>query len=629
MKRIFSFLIFALSVCAVPGQVSALDPDDAQKLFEKKRYTAVWNYYRELTNKDSLNADLNYKMGVCYLNSRSQKEKAIRYFKRATGGDIGINGSLPAYKSLADACYLTGDFDQAMSNYEKYKKYILNDKGHSAFEIEEINYKMELCALASELKELKESVAAFAMHQCNPKSKNNNSLLNIGNVPVQRSLASVNFIKPHRSLRTFKDIDVFEEVNQGLKPRFDPETRKKDEDTTLTETTVATSIDGQIILIYRDEKGEANFYTSFLNGNQWTVPEKLDRNINNTSWEPNEFISADGNTMYFSNEREGGFGGKDIYKCVRMSNGEWGKAKNLGPEINSKFNEEAAFIHPDGRTLYFSSDRKRTNGYFDNFVTILSDSSRVWSVPVPAGYPFYKQVKTKAETKERNAAKIAEKENYMVTFNSKEKVPITLIKRHIRTNKGNIPVYTEVTVSNNETGDICGVYHPDPATGKLICIVPSEKNTNVTYEAEGYLFYSENINITKETNFYELQKAVKLVPIEVDSKITLNNIFFEEGQPKIAKASELELNRLMNFLNSYPKVNIELSVILDKKSLYDEIRLTEDKLKGLAKYLTDNGISEKRLEDKVYFKQKKNKKKAKVENDIAFGKVEMKILNIK
>lgn len=622
MKNGIAFLFSVLSLI-VPGQVSMLDKDDAQKLFEKKRYAAVWKYYRDITDKDSLNADLNYKMGVCYLNSRSQKDKAIRYFKRATGGDIGINGSTPAYKSLGDACYLTGDFDQAITNYEKYKKIILNDRSRSAFEIEEISYKMELCAMAAELKELKESVDAFAAHQCNGKTKDKSSFL-LGNVQVQKSLASVDLIKP-RSTARIKDRDLFES-NTLVKPRFDPVERKKDDDTTLTETTVAASVDGQIILIYRNEKGEANFYTSFLNGNQWTVPEKADKLIDNKSWEPNEFVSADGNAMYFSSEREGGFGGKDIYKCVKMPNGEWSKAKNLGPEINSKFNEEAAFIHPDGVTLHFSSDRKRTNGYFDNFVATFSDTG--WTVPVPSGYPLHKQVKTKEKVKE-NAAKIAEKDNYMVTFNGRKKVPITLIKRNIRTNRGNIPVYTEVIVSDNETGELCGVYHPDPATGKFLCIIPSEKNNNITYEADGYLFYSENINASKEASFYEVQKAVKLVPIEEDSKITLNNIFFEEGQSRLTGSSDLELNRLMNFFNSYPKVNVELSVTLDKKSLYDEIRVTEERLRSVKKYLADSGISEKRAETKVYFKQKKNKKKNKDEPDeISFGKVEMKILSI-
>ena len=224
---------------------------------------------------------------------------------------------------------------------------------------------------------------------------------------------------------------------------------------------------------------------------------------------------------------------------------------------------------------------------------------------------------------------MAEKENYMVTFNSQKNIPITLIKRNIKTNSGNIPVYAEVTISNNETGETCGIYHPDPTTGKFICIVPSEKNNNVTYEAEGYLFYSENVNVSKEANVYELQKAVKLVPIEEDSKITLNNIFFEEGRPEIAKSSNLELSRLMNFLNSYPKVSVELSTTLDKKSLYDEIRLTEERLSAVTKYLTENGISQKRLENKIYFKQKKNKKNSKGTGEIEFGKVEMKILNIK
>ena len=91
---------------------------------------------------------------------------------------------------------------------------------------------------------------------------------------------------------------------------------------------------------------------SELEGYDWSVPKALDSNINTAYWEGGVSLSADESELYFSSERPRGFGGRDIYKCVRNSDDTWGKPKNLGSTINTFYDDESPFIHPDGKNAF-------------------------------------------------------------------------------------------------------------------------------------------------------------------------------------------------------------------------------------------------------------------------------------
>jgi tetratricopeptide (TPR) repeat protein/outer membrane protein OmpA-like peptidoglycan-associated protein len=614
MRSSATLILIGLVACIFP--VRAQDDNDVQHLFDKGYYATAFKYYSELLKKDSSDADLNYKIGICFMNSRSQKAKAIKYFERSI---VFGKKPIPAqtYKLLADAFYSVSDFDSAAVNYGKYRK-LTEGNSTEAVPLGEIGAKMELCKVSKELKELKGSVAYFEMNKAMSKGKSNS--LVIDHPAAHNSLSSVGKAKSEKKEVFIPDRDFYESKPDAT-PIFDPKERKWDTSTVLMETTVGTSVDGQIILVYRNDNGEGNLYTAVLNGNEWKGLEKLNRTINNKSWEKNEFVSADGNSLYFSSDREGGYGGKDLYKCMKQNDGEWSKAENMGPNINSRFDEEAPFMHPDAVTLYFSSNRNRSNGYFDNFKTVFADSG-AWTLPINVGYPLYKPKEENKKIKTDDG-----KENYIVTFNNPKGTSVTIIKRKIKDLSGKIPSYMEVIVANNETGTLNGIYHPDPNTGEFSCIVPSEKNNNITYEAEGYMFYSENINVQKEQNFYKLEKTVELVPVEVGSKVTLNNVFFVDKSASIANSSHMELNRISKFLLANPKIKTEISTQLDPKSSYEEIKLAGDRLRSVINYFSEKGIEKEKVESRVYLHPKKKRRK---KNTITeYGKVRMEILTVK
>jgi tetratricopeptide (TPR) repeat protein/outer membrane protein OmpA-like peptidoglycan-associated protein len=614
--RIAVTLYFVIG-CILIGKTQAEEDADKRKLFEKKHYSAVWKYYNELLKKDSLDPVLNYKMGICYLNSRSQKAAAINCFKKAI---LKSNNKVPlqTYKLLADAFYLATDYEAASKNYERCKKDLKEDK-NTGFSLEEIEAKIELCRLAKELRELKGSVAVFEMKRSQGKGKKDPLL----GRPIPSSLLSIESDRSKPTEPILFDKEYFE-TRPNSSPVFDPESRKWDTSTVLMETTLGTSTDGQIILVYKNSSGEPDLYTTVLNGNEWKDPEELSRSVSNNNWEPNEFVSANGKELYFASDRAGGYGGMDIYKCTKLENGEWSKAINMGPVINSRFDEEAPFIHPDGTSLYFSSNRLRSNGYFDNFMTVFADSGS-WRLPVNVGYPSFQSNNKDGIKKDKVTI---DKDNYIVTFNDKKGSAITVMKRIVTDHNGKILPHAEITVINNETDEVSGIYQPDASTGKISCIIPSQKNNGVIYESEGFLFYSENVNASNGSDFYRIEKPVVLLPVEKGSKVVLNNIFFSGNSSTLPASSNSELDRLLKLLIAYPKMKVEISTTLEQKSNYEEIKLAGDRLRAILNFLSEKGIPKENLESRVYLKNESKKKKRKKKDEIEFGKPQLEILKM-
>jgi tetratricopeptide (TPR) repeat protein len=637
VKKAGTFILILISASIVCGQTQMMEPYEAEEYFSNKRFGAVWSYYHDLLKKDPSNPDLNFKMGVCYLNSRSQKEKAFYYLQKAVSANSPDNTEPGiTYLLLADACYQAGDYDEAIVNYEKHAKKLNSQKEVDRRELEDTDRKIEMCRMAKEIKELKAMLALMAERENLNREKHNACT-------DSSCTYKETFADPVKDIAVKISGDkYFSETNYNISEPHFSRPQKLDTNSFLKEATVAASADGQIILIYKAEKENCDLYVSGLTGNEWSESEKLSKAINTKGWEPNEFISADGNTLYFSSTREGGFGGKDIYKCTKLANGDWSKAINLGPDINTSFDEVAPFIHPNLKTLYFSSNRYKAKEGFDIFTSTLSDSG-VWRTPVSVGYRVHKPgeyaLKTKdssnvnAEIKKAGTAnkkEKKEKENYIVTFVDPVKTPLTMVKGKVVDKDGKIPDYVEITVTNNETGEVLGVYNTDSRTGKYAFILPPQKNNNITFEAAGYLYHTENMDISKRADPYKEQDVVELVPLATGSKDELNNLFFEEKKAELHKASHVELDKLYNLLSEKKTMEVEISACISKDCSADDSRLAENKVQCITNYLLEKGITKERVATKVYKRSRKSKKRSerKIPENNTSDKFEIKILNI-
>lgn len=154
------------------------------------------------------------------------------------------------------------------------------------------------------------------------------------------------------------------------------------------EASIGVSSDERRVYIYRDDVGNGDiFYTEFEDNKfQELVPIDAEH-VNSDAWEPHITVSVDGRSKYFVSDREGGFGGRDIYRVVKLPNGEWSKPQNLGEKINTPYDEDAPFLAIDNKTLYFSSNGPNSMGGFDVFVSVIDDEGE-WSDPINLGYPL-------------------------------------------------------------------------------------------------------------------------------------------------------------------------------------------------------------------------------------------------
>jgi len=588
--------------------------------YSRGAYAEALPLFLELYKKDSTNMNLAFKLGVCYLNSRTERARSIYYLNKAvTAVSVNYkessykerNAPVIAYNFLGDAYHLNYQFDGAITAYEKFNTLTTaNNTSDKEVLLAETNRKIEMCKTGKRL----------VANPVKIKIENLGDAINSSYAdysPVLSADQNTIFFTSRRPGSTGDQKDEEGNYMEDIYTASKTETgwsKATDIGSPINtdghEATVGLSPDGQTILIYKDDSGDGNIYSTTLNGDEWSTPVKLNENINSVYWEPCASISADGTILYFASNRPGGFGGRDLYTSKRTPKGEWAKAVNMGPTINTPYEEDSPFIHPDGVTLSFSSNGHQTMGGFDIFTSTLS-KDKTWSVPENVGYPINTPDDDLYYVISPNGLKsyfssfrkggLGEKDNYVATFLERKEIPLTLLKGVVidESEKG-VP-NVEIIVTDNETEEIVGIYNTNSKSGQYLFILTPGKNYNITYQAEGHLFYSENMEIPMNTNYYEIKRAIILDPIVVGSKITLKNIFFDFDKATLRAISNVEIKNLVAIMNKYPTMKVEISGHTDNKGndAYNK-KLSEARAQAVVARLIASGINANRMKAKGY-----------------------------
>lgn len=594
------------------------DTKDESGANSKRGYSTALPTFLVLFKQDSSNMNIAFKIGVCYQGTLRYRLKAIPYFEKAitavskdpkASSFHEKNAPIITHKFLGDAYHLNYQFDKAIHSYSVYIDLAKQNNDHKHL-VEEAKHGIEICKTAKTL----------VANPINIKIRNLGNLANSTSgdySPVLSADQNTLFFTSRRpeSTGSQKDADgnFMEDIYTSEKTKTGWSLAKNigaPINTDWHEATVGLSPDGQTILIYRDDNGDGNIYSTSLEGDIWSTPVKLNDNINSKYWEPSAFISANGRILYFVSNKPGGYGGRDLYVSHRSFDGDWEKAVNMGPSINTAYDEDSPFIHPDGVTLYFSSNGHNTMGGFDIFNSFLS-AEETWSQPVNVGFPinttdddlFYvisPDGRTAYFSSFREGG-VGEKDNYVATFPDVKEKPLTLIKGTIIDESGLPAKNALITVTDNETEKVIGVYKANSKTGAFLFILPPGKNYNITYQADQHLFYSENMEIKKETNYLEIKKAILLNPITVGSKIVLNNIFFDFDKATLRPLSNVELKNLVTLMRSNSNLKVEISGHTDNKGndAYNK-KLSEERAQAVVNRLIEKGISGSRLKAKGY-----------------------------
>jgi len=358
----------------------------AESYFESSKYQEAINLLKDLDSLTPANANINYKLGMCFYNASTDKQTAILCFEKAIQ-NIAVdykssysetNAPPIALYYLARSYHNEYIFDASIKSFEKYKTYLSKSEGKTSLEIDryitmcnngvklmksDVNPQVQILSAEINTKEADYSLMA----------SNDNSVL------VYSTTSNTGAKQGEISSYYYTVLD-------GQK--WSAPT-KIDNDFNLIPSTVASklSLRKKEIFITKNTNGNKELYSLTYKDNKWSNPVKVGPNINSKSSVSNACVSPDGSTLYFSSNKEGGYGGFDIYVCERLSDGSWSKAANLGPNVNTSYDDVSPFIATDGVTLYFSSMGHNTMGGYDVFFTTLSDEG-LWSLAENIGYPI-------------------------------------------------------------------------------------------------------------------------------------------------------------------------------------------------------------------------------------------------
>lgn len=382
------------------------------------------------------------------------------------------------------------------------------------------------------------------------------------------------------------------------------------------DASIGISIDGKQLLIYRDEKGNGNIYVSNFENGEWRKPAKMSKNINTKSWETHACFSPDGNTLYFVSNKKGGYGARDIYYSKKDSKGRWGKAANLGADINTAGDEEAPFMLSDGQTLYFASNGRETMGGFDIFKTRLQPDGK-WSAPENIGYPvnttgndvfYFPADELHAFYSSEKNGGYGDQDIYMITIKGRKEViaEFKLVVVDSATNKP-LAANAELTDSLN---NVLSTYTTASDSGLTRMTLPFEKNLVLKVWAPQYKTWSEKLYIEKKVENISGIKNVFLVklPMPVENLRTVqpvirkfNIVFFDYDKNILRPVSESELGKVSDFLKKYPGCNIEISGHTCTMGSHEyNQKLSEKRARTVYDYMIANKIDPKRLTYKGY-----------------------------
>lgn len=345
------------------------------------------------------------------------------------------------------------------------------------------------------------------------------------------------------------------------------------------------------------------YYTQKDTNNQWKPLKPIGNTINTpTTWESQPSLSPDGNTLFFASDRPGGIGGIDIWKSHRLPDNTWSQPENLGKKINTPAHEKSPFIHPDGQTLYFSSNGWKGLGGYDIFLARWNDPDA--KEPINLGYPinteednvgFFAGADGEKGYYASNTLKNAKKWDifaFELHDNIKPK-SVTVIKGCLKNEKQK-PANAEIEVKEVKTGKK-NTYKVDEHTGEYTAVIRSEETYLMTVKKEGYAFESKFIAPNSQPEkLKEVNMEIK--PIVIGGNYLLNDIYFQTGSYELNEEAKFVIDAFVDFLQENPTLKISIEGHTDNVgNAEDNKLLSQQRAKAVYDYTCQKRIRKDRL----------------------------------
>lgn len=385
--------------------------------------------------------------------------------------------------------------------------------------------------------------------------------------------------------------------------------------TRLNEGAQSISPDGMYLFFTgcnrEDGFGSCDLYVSHKSGNDWDKPFNLGPAVNSSSWDSQPAVTPDGNTLYFVSNRPGGLGGYDIWKTSLDAEGNWGKPVNLGPEINTPFDENTPFVHPDGKTLYFSSNGWPGLGGMDIFFSRMQESGK-WGKPTNIGYPIntFNEETGLLVSPDGNQGMFSSilKDGFgdmdIYSFNlpqSAKPLPITYVKGIVRDKETRNFLEAKVQVVNLKTKETKFNDYTAKDNGEFLAVMPLGSTYAFNAIADGYLFYSDNFELSHATADKPYLLEIYLEKLKPGGNVILKNIFFDTNKFELLPSSLTELTSLLQLLQANTSISIEIQGYTDNVgNPSDNQKLSLQRAKAVYDYLSSSKIDPDRLSFKGF-----------------------------
>lgn len=578
---------------------------EGMRLYEYFDYTSAEIKFKEALRYDNKFFEAYMMLGELYRNQKKYPESASNYSSALI---IDSTAYKPIYFNLANAEFQTGDYKNALVHYKSY----LRQSGNSEKNRSTAEKNIKNCLFAIEA--MKKPVP-FNPVSVGPAVNTTDdeywpSITADGQTLMFTRQESSNYYPA--SLSQFQEDFYISYLENGVWTKAfnagEPLNTKSNEGA----QTIASN--GTYMYFTACERpgglGSCDIYFSAYSDGHWSTPYNLGWPVNTTSWESTPSISADGNMLFFSSSRPGGFGGKDLWFSVLNSRGLWSNPRNLGPVVNTPGDEVSPFIHFDGKTLYFASDGRPGMGGLDLFITKMNPDT-TWSEPQNLGYPINTSSDDMGLIIDASGQKAyfsSRRDNSngkdIFCFNVDESMrpnPVSYLKGKVTDRETGKLLKAEYELINLSTNKVTIKNTTDSQGNFLVCL-PSGYNYGINVTKPGYLFYSESFMFEGQHSVGEpFIKKISLSPAKVGASMLLSNVFYEIDSWELKNESVAELNNLAELLKNNKGLVVEIGGYTDSTGT-DEYNLTlsEKRALSVVRYLIGKGISAERLKYKGY-----------------------------
>jgi outer membrane protein OmpA-like peptidoglycan-associated protein/ribosomal protein L24E len=355
--------------------------------------------------------------------------------------------------------------------------------------------------------------------------------------------------------------------------------------------------------------GSCDLWTTQYKNDKWQMMQNLGSSVNDSTWQSQASVSSDGKIIYFSSDREGGFGGKDIYKIVKDEKGYFGEPINLGEKINTAKDEKSPFIHTDNKTLYFCSNGQLTIGGFDIYYARL-DSSNNWQKPENIGSPINSPnddlgffVSTDGKQGYFASNKMAGSGGWDIysfdLYETARPQKVLFMKGKVQDEKGQVIQDAKMQLKDLQTNESIDI--AVDSNGEYVFARAMDHDQMVLVNKDGYFYNSQTIK-ANDTKFEGVSKKnFDIEEIQTGKSYKIKNLVFANNSSELNSDAQFELMNLVNFLNTSTDIRIEIAGHTDNVGNdQTNLELSQNRAKAVYQFLIEKEIDASRLRYKGY-----------------------------